>query len=253
MHYALISDIHANLPALEVVLNSIAARPEIDATYHLGDLVGYGPWPNETISLLKGFRISGIQGHHDDNIARSGSPAPPASNELLSHVEWTAREPTPEDKAFLARLPFRMDLRPAGGHVSGPSVILVHGTPLRVDSYWFEDQPDSFFEEMAAAAGARAGDVVCCGHTHLPWHREVNGVHVVNTGSVGRPKDGNWRAGYVVLDMGGQAPVVEFPRVEYHIDRVIDEIRRNGLPEELAQHLRTGGIPTDGKIAAHDR
>src|SRR5690606_23437739 len=168
MRYALISDIHANLPALEAVLNSIAARPEIDATYHLGDLVGYGPWPNETISLLKGFRISGIQGHHDDNIARSGSPAPPASNELLSHVEWTAREPTPEDKAFLARLPFRVDLRPAGGPASGPGVIRVHGTPLRVDSCGFEDQPDPFFEEMPAAAGARAGDVVCCGHTRLP-------------------------------------------------------------------------------------
>src|SRR5690606_11667012 len=151
----------------------------------------------------------------------------------LSRGPRTARDARAEGMSVLARLPFGMELRPAGGHVPGRSGILVRGTPLRIDSYWFEDQPDSFFEEMAAAAGARAGDVVCCGHTHLPWHREVNGVHVVNTGSVGRPKDGNWRAGYVVLDMGGQAPVVEFPRVEYHIDRVIDEIRRNGLPEEL--------------------
>ena len=243
MRYALISDIHANLPALEAVLNSIAARPEIDATYHLGDLVGYGPWPNETISLLKRFRITGIQGNHDDKIANSGAPAPRASNELLSHVEWTARETTPEYKAFLTRLPFRMDLRPAGGHVSGPSVILVHGTPLRIDSYWFGDQPDWFFEEMAAHAGARTGDVLCCGHTHLPWHREVNGIHFINTGSVGRPKDGDWRAGYVVLDASGEEPVVEFPRVEYDLERVMDAIRTSELPDDFAEHLRSGGKP----------
>ena len=106
---------------------------------------------------------------------------------------------------------------------------------------------------MAALAGARAGDVVCCGHTHLPWDRQVEGIHFVNTGSVGRPKDGDWRAGYVVLNMSGQAPAVEFARVEYHIGRVIDQIRGNGLPEELAQHLRTGGIPNDRTIAAHGR
>src|SRR5690606_33934085 len=129
--------------------------------------------------------------NHDDKIATSGAPAPRAPDEALSHAEWTARETTPENKAFLARLPFRMDLRPTGGHVSGPGVILVHATPLRIDAYWFEDQPDSFFKEMAALAGARAGDVVCCGHTHLPWHRQVEGIHFVNTGSVGRPKDGD--------------------------------------------------------------
>ena len=89
MRYALISDIHANLPALEAVLNSIAARPEIDATYHLGDLVGYGPWPNETISLLKGFRIPGIQGNHDDKIARSGAPAP--MRQTSRSVTWSGQ------------------------------------------------------------------------------------------------------------------------------------------------------------------
>ena len=243
MRYALISDIHANLPALEAVLNSIAARPEIIATYHLGDLVGYGPWPNETISLLKGFRIAGIQGNHDDKIATSGAPAPRAPDELLSHVEWTARETTTENKALLARLPFRMDLRPTGGHVPGPTVILVHGTPLRIDSYWFEVQPDSFFQEMAELAAARAGDVVCCGHTHLPWHREVNGIHFVNTGSVGRPKDGDWRAGYVVLDLRCEEPIVEFLRVEYDLDHVVDEIRRSELPDDFAEYLRSGGKP----------
>ena len=243
MRYALISDIHANLPALEAVLNSIALRPEIDATYHLGDLVGYGPWPNETIALLKGCRVAGIQGNHDAKIGTSGAPAPRVPDLPLSHVEWTARETSEENKAFLARLPFRLDLRPAGGHVTEPTVILAHGTPIRIDEYWFEDQPEPFFLEMAARAGARAGDVVCCGHTHLPWHRVVEGIHFVNTGSVGRPKDGDWRAGYVVLDMNGEQPIVEFARVEYDLELVAGAIQRSDLPDEFVEYLRSGGEP----------
>ena len=252
MRYALISDIHANLVALEAVLNSIANQPEIDAAYHLGDLVGYGPWPNETIALLKGFRITGIMGNHDQTIATSAAPASGASHAPLSHGAWTARETTDENRALLARLPFRMDLRPRGGHVPGPTVFLFHGTPVAIDAYWHGDATESFCREMATIAGARAGDVVCCGHTHLPWHREVDGVHLVNTGSVGRPKDGDWRAGYVTLDMSGDVAAVEFVRVEYDVHRAAEEIRRSGLPDEFADFLLSGGA-TGAAAAAPGR
>ncbi|HYW07667.1 MAG TPA: metallophosphoesterase family protein, partial [Longimicrobium sp.] len=96
---------------------------------------------------------------------------------------------------------------------------------------------------LAPACSAKRGDVICFGHTHKPWHREVDGIHFVNTGSVGRPKDGDWRAGYVVLDMGGDAPAVEFVRVEYDLEQAMDGIRRSELPDDFAEYLATGGKP----------
>jgi predicted phosphodiesterase len=90
----------------------------------------------------------------------------------------------------------------------------------------------------------RPGDVIAFGHTHKPGHREVGGMHFVNTGSVGRPKDGDWRAGYVILEVGTGEPRVEFVRVEYDVEEAVRAIRASDLPDEFADHLRTGGQPT---------
>src|SRR6185503_10056010 len=92
-----------------------------------------------------------------------------------------------------------------------------------------------------AGLGARAGDVVAFGHTHVPWHRVVGDVHFVNTGSVGRPKDGDWRAGYVVIEFAGPEPSIEFRRVEYDVDLAAKAILDGALPSEFAEYLRTGG------------
>jgi predicted phosphodiesterase len=251
MRITLISDVHANLPALEAVVEHIDHRGGLDATYHLGDLVGYAPWPNETVALLKGFRIGGVAGNYDSTVATDykhcGCRYEDARQEELSHLsyEWTRRHCTTETKRFLGRLPFRMDLRPMGGHASGPTVVLVHGAPTLNTLYWTEDRPDSFCLKMAATAGAKKGDIVCFGHTHKPWHREIEGIHFVNTGSVGRPKDGDWRAGYVVLDLSGTAPEIIFERLEYDVDRAMAGIRASNLPDDFAEHLRTGGQPAE--------
>jgi predicted phosphodiesterase len=102
---------------------------------------------------------------------------------------------------------------------------------------------------MARQAGLKAGDVLCFGHTHKPWHRAVDGVHFVNTGSVGRPKDGDWRAGYVLLDVGAGDVLVEFVRVEYDVEAAARGIVAAGLPEEFAEFLRTGGRPAAAAAA----
>jgi predicted phosphodiesterase len=249
MRIALISDIHANLPALQAVLDDIGNRGDTVTTYHLGDLVGYAPWPNETIALLRDFRIEGIAGNYDSTVATDyrhcGCRYEDARQEELSHLsyEWTRQHCSSETKQFLGRLPFRLDVRPAGGHLPGRTVILVHGTPTLNTLYWTEDRPDSFCRKMASMAGAKQGDVICFGHTHKPWHREVEGIHFVNTGSVGRPKDGDWRAGYVVLDLGDEAPEIEFVRVEYDLQQAMDAIRSSDLPDDFADYLATGGVP----------
>lgn len=255
MRCALISDVHANLPALEAVLADLAARGGIDAVYHLGDLVGYAPWPNEVVARIADAGIAGVSGNYDSTVA-AGAPHcgcryEDPRQEAQSHESyaWTRAHVTEETRSLLAALPFRLDLRPGGGHAPGPKVVLVHGTPTLNTLYWTEDRDDAFCRKMAAHAGARPGDVICFGHTHKPWTRVVDGIRYLNTGSVGRPKDGDWRAGYVLLEIDGNASTVDFVRVEYDVERAMEAIRASELPDDFAEYLRTGGMPAAAEIA----
>ena len=251
MRYALISDIHANLPALEAVLADIAAQPGVDATCHLGDLVGYAPWPDETVERLRAAGIPGIAGNYDSTVATQaphcGCRYEDPRQEELSHLSfaWTLAHTSSDTAAYLGTLPFRIDLRPLGGHAAGPTVTLIHGNQVLNTVYVHEDRTDDFLAKMGAGIGARAGDVVCFGHTHKPWHRVVEGTHFVNTGSVGRPKDGDPRAGYVLLDVAADAGVrVDTVRVAYDVEAAARAIVASTLPDEFADYLRTGGRTT---------
>ncbi|HTR79267.1 MAG TPA: metallophosphoesterase family protein [Gemmatimonadaceae bacterium] len=256
MLIALLSDVHANLPALDAVLEDIAGRPDVAATYHVGDLVGYGPWPNEVVARLRDRAIPGVAGNYDSTVAADsahcGCKYEDARQEELSHLgyAWTRAHVTPQTKRALGALPFRLDVRPFGGHAAGPTLILVHGTPVLNTVYWTADRSDEFCRKMAAVAGARAGDVIAFGHTHKPWHRSVDGIHFVNTGSVGRPKDGDWRAGYALIDLRGPATVgVDFPRVPYDIARAVTMIEASGLPTEFAGQIEAGGAAVPPAVA----
>jgi predicted phosphodiesterase len=252
MRYALISDIHANLPALQAVLRDIAAREGVDATYHLGDLVGYAPWPNEVVEMLTAFAIPGVAGNYDSTVATDykhcGCQYEDPRQEELSHLSyaWTRAHVSARAKAFLGGLPFRIDLRPNGGHLAGPTVMLLHGNQTLNTVYVHVDRSDAFLAKMGASLGAGAGDVVCFGHTHVPWHRAVEGVHYVNTGSVGRPKDGDPRASYVLLDITASEVAAEIVRVEYDVESAAQAILASDLPDEFADHLRQGGAAAHG-------
>ena len=249
MRCALISDIHANLPALRGVLADIDQRQNVGAIYHLGDLTGYAPWPNEVVALLRERAIPGISGNYDSTVATDykhcGCRAETPHDEELAHVsfEWTRTHVTPETKKYLASLPFRLDIRPLGGHLSGPTITLVHGNQTLNTVYVTEDRPDSFLEKMALSVGAKSEDVICFGHTHKPWQRVVGGVQFINTGSVGRPKDGDWRACYVLLSIDGSGARVEFIRVGYDVEEAGRAILESDLPDEFAEVLRSGGSP----------
>jgi predicted phosphodiesterase len=250
VRYALISDIHGNLPALEAVLGDIDARPDVNGVYHLGDLVGYAPWPNEVVELLRSRAIPGVAGNYDSTTATDhehcGCRYEHPGQAELSHESyaWTLAHVTPETKRWLGGLPFRIDVRPLGGHTAGPRLTLVHGNPVLNTVYWTEDRSDAFCLQMAVHLAAKAGDVVAFGHTHEPWHRAVAGVHFLNTGSVGRPKDGDWRAGYVLVEMAAADVGVEHVRVEYDLERTTSAIRGSELPDDFAEHLERGGTPT---------
>lgn len=247
MRYALVSDIHANLPALEAVLADIERRADADAVYHLGDLVGYAPWPDEVVDCLRNRGIPGVAGNYDSTVATDykhcGCRYEDQRQEELSHLSytWTREHVSAETKAFLSTLPFRIDLRPLGGHAAGPTLTLLHGNQVLNTVYVTEDRPDDFLAKVSATIGARVGDVIVFGHTHKAWHRVVAGVHFINAGSVGRPKDGDWRPGYVLLDVRADSVTSEFRRVEYDLDRAADAIVASALPNEFAAYLRSGG------------
>lgn len=242
---ALLPDIHGNLPALEAVLAD-AERRGLDAAYHLGDLVGYGPWPDEVVALLAGRGIGGVAGNYDSTVATGadhcGCRAENPAQEALAHrsYEWTLARVGDGTRRALGALPFRLDLRPAGGHHSGPTLFLVHGAPTLNTLYWDATRSDDFARRMGEKLGAREGDAVACGHTHLPWRRTVDGALYVNAGSVGRPKDGDPRASWAIATWNGGAIEVELVRTEYDVERAAAAILESDLPDEFAADLRTG-------------
>lgn len=250
MRIALISDIHANLPALEAVLGAVDAWGA-DAVYHLGDLVGYAPWPDEVVETLRDRGIQGVAGNYDSTVAtrygHCGCQYPDPRQQALSHESfgWTVERVSEATRRALLALPFHLELRPLGGHATGPRIVLVHATPARNTVYWTEDRDDDFARSMIARAGLRAGDLLAFGHTHLPWQRRVDGVHLVNTGSVGRPKDGDPRAGWVRVTVADDGFEVDVERTAYDVERAADAVRESDLPDYFADYLLAGGAPPD--------
>ena len=231
---AVITDIHANLPALEAALGRIA-QLGIEQTYCGGDLVGYGPHPNQVCALIAERGIPTIYGNYDYAIARDledcGCAYISAQDRALGDrsVAWTLAHTDPAAKEFMRELPF--DLRFAVGETS---VHLVHGSPRKVNEYLFEDKPASLYERLAAA---ESDAVLVFGHTHKPWVREHGGVLFVNCGSVGKPKDADPRGAFAVLDGSGARLEVTIERVQYDVEAVAAEVRASGLPGEYADKL----------------
>jgi predicted phosphodiesterase len=248
MRIALLSDVHANLPALEAVLADIDAQG-VDATYHLGDLVGYAPWPNEVVALLAARGIGGIAGNYDSTVATDHAHCgcryedPVQERQAHESYAWTRAQVTPATKRALGALPFRLDLRPRGGHAAGPTLTLVHGAPTLNTLYWTADRRDDFCRDMAQRAGLSAGDAIAFGHTHVPWTRVVDGVTFINTGSVGRPKDGDPRAAWVDVTFTADVPTpaVTIHRVAYDVARAAAAVRASSLPADFAAYLERGG------------
>jgi putative phosphoesterase len=231
---AVITDIHANLPALEAALDAID-RTSVDTVYCGGDLVGYGPHPNEVCALIEERGIPTIYGNYDYAIARELEDCGCAYRDQHDRelgqlsVAWTLQHTSERSKDFMRGLPF--DLR---FELGGNRVRLVHGSPRKVNEYLFADKPARTFDRIAAAADC---DVLVFGHTHQPWIHEYGGVLFVNCGSVGKPKDGDPRAAFALLRLDGDRMVGDIERVDYDAEAVAREVEAAGLPVEYAEKL----------------
>lgn len=250
MRIALFSDIHANLPALEAVLQDMETQ-EPDAVYCLGDLVGYAPWPNEVTETIKGRGIPTIAGNYDQGIGNNSDDCGCAyktdeekANGAVS-IKFTNETITPENRTYLHSLPAHLRLE-FGVNGSPFNLLLVHGSPRKINEYLFEDRPDKSFANMMNKSEA---GIMAFGHTHKPFHKAIeNGdgyLHAINIGSVGKPKDGDPRACYVLLDIDDQPDFkradgisVHFRRVEYEVEKAATAVEQSPLPDVYADNLR---------------
>jgi len=224
---AIISDIHANLEALEAVLLETGGLE----TICLGDLVDYGANPNEVVELVRKRGIRTIMGNHDW-AAVNGDTSMFNPRAAMSSI-WTQRNLTRENLEYVRALPseFRVPFE-------GPEAYFTHGSPD--DRLWEYVDPrthgDMFGHYLAKLGVALIG----LGHTHVPYVWEGEGKIVFNPGSVGQPRDGDARASFALLFVEGKGVRVETRRAEYDIEKAASKIREAGLPESHASRLFAG-------------
>ena len=239
MRIAVISDVHANRHALDAVLAHVGS---VDAIWHLGDVVGYGPEPNAVVDRLATAGAIGVRGNHD-SAACGGDEIEWFNDDARAAMEWTRGAVTPTTVAWLRAQPERREVA---------DFTLVHGSPL-----------DPTWEYVTTTAAARANLAVVTtrhglnGHTHVPLAFSLEGDRMgriepgtssattldgprllLNPGSVGQPRDGDPRASFLILDLAARQ--AEWGRVAYDIDAVRAQMRALGLPPRLAERLRHG-------------
>ena len=239
MRIAVLSDIHGNLPALNAVLEAI--KP-YDAVWQLGDVVGYGPQPDEVVERLVRESASGVRGNHD-SAALGDLDTDSFNDDARTAIEWTAEQIAPATRQWLTALPFQSVEEP---------YTLVHGSPR--DPTW-----EYIFTSAIARANLGSFKTRHClvGHTHVPLvfrqtESAVQGIQprpgsvfelenerlIINPGSVGQPRDGDPRASALILDT--ELRRLEWHRVAYPIEQVQKLMKSRRLPARLISRLQFG-------------
>ncbi|MHB8125525.1 MAG: metallophosphoesterase family protein [Desulfitobacteriaceae bacterium] len=236
MRIAVISDIHANILALKAVLSDIEQQ-HVDVIYCAGDLVGYGPYPNEVINLIKNKNIPTVMGNYDDGIGYQrficGCDYIDAQAEALGHesITWTKRHTSEENKEFLRNLPKEIRFK-----VTDKRILIVHGSPNRLNEYITEEIPIDYASELIALSGT---DILICGHTHIPFTMVLKDKLLVNVGSVGKSKNGDPQAVYARISFARNV-TVDFRKVSYDYEATAKAIEDSELPNEFAEVIRKG-------------
>lgn len=224
LRIALIADIHSNLPALEAVLNAIK-KEGIDMVLNAGDIVGYGPFPDQVVDAIMRTHMVSIRGNHDNAVLIGDYSW--FNSYAAAAARWTAEVMSRSNIDYLGTLRREESLQ-----VGGRTIGLFHGSPQDPDEYIIEE---SRAEEVLRSDHH---DVVICGHTHRPMEVWLGGRLFFNPGAVGQPRDGNPAASFGIIDL--ESMEVRTIRIEYDIPAVQKEMLRKGLPHPLASRLSDG-------------
>ena len=230
----LISDIHANYPALKAVAAHEAASG-CNHVWNCGDVTVYAPFPNETIDWLKTHKAISILGNTDRKVlklVRGKQFKKPRKPEKRIMYTWTHEVLTKENIRYLQSLGKKNTFK-----IKGLKVGLFHGSPADPDEFLFPDTP----EERLSALSRKAGkDIICFGHSHTPFHNNLHGVHFINPGSVGRMFDGNPAASFAVIKISGKKIKITHHRVPWDFREMEQGFLKSRLPEIYISMYRQG-------------
>ena len=221
---AIISDIHSNLPALQIVLEQIE-KEGVDRILCAGDIVGYGPYPNEVIERLKKIELTTILGNHDRAVLSRDSSN--MNIQAQDAVWWTIENLEQEGQDYLALLNSKESF-----FWNGLSIAIYHGSPRDDNEYIPEESAD---DELL---GLAKSDFLILGHTHVPFINSLDIGTIVNPGSIGQPRDGDPRASFAIYDH--RLRRFEIKRLAYDIDAMAEAMRACGLPSFLSMRLYSG-------------
>lgn len=236
---AFFGGIYNNSIALERAVAG-AKRAGVDGLFALGDFGGFGPHPDRVFPILLGAGVECIQGNYEESLSSDADDChcgytDPRDNHFAQiSYDYTAKNTSPEWKRWMGTLPKTRRLE-----VGGRRVLLVHGSPRKINEFlWESTSPVAFLEKMLDDFEA---DVLVCTHTGLPWKRFLpSGRLVVNAGVLGRPaNDGRTNVWYALLTFGPEVSV-DFQPVEYDFPRLAAEMGQEGLPAEFVETVLTG-------------
>ncbi len=215
MRLLLISDIHGNFEALQSVLENV----RYDTVICTGDLVDYGPDPLAIIDWVRDNRVPTVRGNHDNAVAMHVDCGCGYKYKHLSEAtrEYTWSRITEKEEEFLMALPTSLDFT-----FEGLKAMAVHGSPASFFDYVYPDTPSEKVEQMLKDVSC---DFLIAGHTHMPMMRKLSDLIILNPGSVGQPRDSDWRASCMIFDTATQRS--EVIRLEYDIDKTCDKIRKS--------------------------
>jgi len=223
---AAISDVHANLQALERVIRDAEERGA-DVFVNAGDLIGFGPYPNEVIELLCEKNVLSVLGNYDLEVIEAKTKE---KDEKKLALKFARKELSKSCEDYVHSLPRELRLETAG-----VKVLVTHGSPESIDEHIYCDTP---VERLKTLSDAAKADVIIVGHSHKQLWRRINGVSFVNPGSVGRPGDGNPQTAYAILKFNPLK--IEMIRLDYDVEAAADALRKKSLPESFAQMLLQG-------------
>lgn len=230
MKIAVISDIHGNLYALREVLEDIDNQ-NVDSIICLGDLVGYGPHPNEVIALIRNRNILCLKGNYDASVVDNDYTYIRDTDINSFSLPWTVEELRTSNRYYLDNLPDNFSM-----NVCGKSIKFVHGSPRKINEYLKED-----YSKLDEVMAELKEDVLVCAHTHIPYAKKIGDKVIINDGSVGKPKNGTPNATYVILDFSNEFKLkVETKTVPYEFKRTMKDMELKNFPQKLIYSYEFG-------------